>query len=100
MEKRSLYRTAFKIYLGIFNYLNRKKIAQITSNENYLLVIKDGKEIKTNLKSILYINSEDNYVNIHFLERNGERQSILYRSSLKNVEDQIVNPLSGTEYNY
>lgn len=58
-----------------------------------MITPQNGNPIELKLKDILYINSNDNYVDIHFMS-NGERKKNLIRSSLKSVEAQIVNPLS------
>lgn len=79
--------------LGIWQYLNRKKIALITSKETYTVTTQNGKKVNLNLKDILYISSDDNYVDIHY-ESGDIRKKIILRSSLKNIESQIVNPLS------
>lgn len=79
--------------LGIYQFISRKKISMLTNKEDYLITSKNGKSIRLNLKDILYISSDDNYVDIH-LESANTRKKILFRSSLKNVEAQIVNPLS------
>ncbi|MEM7104927.1 MAG: LytTR family DNA-binding domain-containing protein [Bacteroidota bacterium] len=79
--------------LGIWHYINRKNFSLISLNENYLINTQNGKSISLNLKDILYISSDDNYVDLH-LETEGIRKKIVLRSSLKNIENQIVNPLS------
>lgn len=79
--------------LGIWNYINRKKISLITSGENYTITASNGKSIQLNLKDIVFIASDDNYIDIHFLSQ-GQRKKEVLRSSLKNVEAQIANPLS------
>ncbi|MBT8219856.1 MAG: LytTR family transcriptional regulator DNA-binding domain-containing protein [Bacteroidia bacterium] len=79
--------------LGIWQFFNPRKISRITSKENYTLKTADGKSIQINLQSILYIASDDNYVDIHY-ESDGIRKKQVLRSSLKNIESQITNPLS------
>jgi DNA-binding LytR/AlgR family response regulator len=79
--------------LGIWQYLNRRKIASITAKETYTVTTQSGQQVSLNLQDILFIGSDDNYVDIHF-ETSGNRNKIMLRSSLKNVESQIVNPLS------
>ncbi|MDC8004687.1 LytTR family DNA-binding domain-containing protein [Aureisphaera galaxeae] len=79
--------------LGIWRYVNRRKFSLISLNENYLVTSQDGKSVRFNPKDILYISSDDNYVDIHYEEK-GARKKMVLRSSLKNVESQIVNPLS------
>lgn len=78
---------------GIWQYFNRRRLSLISSAETYTVTSQSGKEISLNLKDILYISSDDNYVDIHY-ESEGERNKLVFRSSLKNVEKQIVNPLS------
>jgi hypothetical protein len=79
--------------LGIISFLNRQRIALISSGETYKITAPNAKPIQLNLQELLYIASDDNYVDIH-LHSNGKRDKIVFRSSLKNIEDQIVNPLS------
>ena len=79
--------------LGIWQYLNRNKITSLLANESYQVVTQSGKTIDLKLNDILYIGSDDNYVDIHYLA-DGKRQKIVLRSSLKNLEEQLVNKLS------
>lgn len=79
--------------IGFFNYFNRKNFSLISSNENYLITAPNTKSIRLNLNDVMYIVSDDNYVDIH-IETNGIRKKLVIRSSLKNIEDQIVNPIT------
>lgn len=79
--------------LGFISYLNRKRLSLISSTENYVINAPHSKPLRLNLNNVMYIISDDNYVDIH-LESNGKRRKLVFRSSLKNIESQIVNPLS------
>ena len=79
--------------VGAFQFLNRKKISLITSGEAFQINSTDGKTLQINLNDILYVSSDDKYVDIHYL-KNVEREKFILRSSLKNIEDQVVNPIS------
>ncbi|QBA64010.1 LytTR family transcriptional regulator DNA-binding domain-containing protein [Muriicola soli] len=79
--------------IGLFNYVNRKKYTLLSSNENYLITAANTKSLRLNLNDVMYMVSDDNYVDIH-IERNGIRKKLVFRSSLKNIEDQIVNPIT------
>ncbi|MEO1029942.1 MAG: LytTR family transcriptional regulator DNA-binding domain-containing protein [Bacteroidota bacterium] len=79
--------------IGFYQFINRKVIAGISVNEDYLVTSQNGKQLKLRLKDILFVSSDDNYVNIHYQNNQG-RQKLLFRSSLKNIESQIVNPIS------
>lgn len=79
--------------LGFISYLNRKRLSLISSAENYVIKAPNSKPLRVNLNKVMYIISDDNYVDIH-LESNGKRTKLVFRSSLKNIESQIVNPLS------
>ena len=79
--------------LGIYPFFNRKKISLLTQKEEYVINAPGGKSIRLNPKDVLYIQSDDNYVDIHLLEE-GARKKVLFRSSLKNIESQLVHPLS------
>ena len=79
--------------VGIVQLLNRKKLATIASGENFQLMSGDGKKLWINLNDILYVSSDDNYVDVHYI-LNGKREKHILRSSLKNIEKQIVNPIS------
>jgi len=79
--------------LGIWQYFNRNRMAMISSKETYRVTTHQGKTVDLNLKDILYIGSDDNYVDVHYRSED-KRKKIVLRSSLKNIESQIVNPLS------
>lgn len=79
--------------LGIYSYFGRKQFSLLSSNEKYRITSPDAKAIELNLNEILYVVSDDNYVDIH-LEVDGIRKKEIFRSSLKNIEAQIVNPVS------
>ncbi|TSE11245.1 LytR/AlgR family response regulator transcription factor [Aquimarina algiphila] len=79
--------------LGIVSYFNRQKISLLSSKETYQITAPKVKPIKLNLDEVMYIMSDDNYVDIHIIS-NDKRDKIIFRSSLKNIESQIVNPLS------
>lgn len=81
------------IVLGVWQYVNQRKIALLSARETYTITAQNGKSIQLVLKDILYISSDDNYVDIHYLKDN-TREKEVFRSSLKNIETQIVNPLS------
>ena len=79
--------------IGIWQYLNRRKLAMISSRETYTVTTQNGKKVDLNLNDILFISSDDNYVDIHYQIGN-LRKKIVLRSSLKNIESQISNALS------
>jgi len=79
--------------MGIISFFNRQKIALISSKETYEISAPNVKPIQLNLQEVLYVASDDNYVDIH-LQLRDKRDKIVFRSSLKNIENQIVNPLS------
>ncbi len=79
--------------LGIWQYLNRNKISSLLANETYTVETLNGKSVALRLNDILFIRSDDNYVDIHYLSE-GKRNKIVLRSSLKNIESQVVNRFS------
>ena len=79
--------------LGLYQYFSRNTISFFSSSEDYVITSSTGKSLSINPKDILYISSDDNYVDIHYMD-SGVRKKVLYRSSLKNMESQLVNPLS------
>ncbi len=79
--------------LGIWQYLDKKKFSRILSKEVYNLKTPDGRETRLDLSEVLFIASDDNYVDIH-IESAGTRKKIILRSSLKNIETQLANPIS------
>ena len=79
--------------LGLWQYFNRRKMALISANETYSVTTLNSQQLDLNLRDTLYISSDDNYVDIHYLS-GGERKKIVLRSSLKNIESQVTNPLS------
>jgi len=79
--------------LGIIGYINKKRLSLISSTEIYSIKAPNSKSLRLNLNHVMYVVSDDNYVDIH-IEANGKREKLVFRSSLKNIETQIVNPLS------
>jgi hypothetical protein len=81
------------IVVGLLQFFNRNKLSTITSGVNFKIKSTDGKIFQINLNTILFISSDDNYVDIHLMENN-DRRKLIVRSSLKNIESQLVNPIS------
>ena len=79
--------------VGIYQLLNRNKLARLVSGEQFTIKASDGKSYNLNLNQILYLSSDDNYVDIHYLENN-DRKKLIVRSSLKHLETQLINPIS------
>lgn len=79
--------------VGLYQLLNRNKLARLVSGEHFTIKASDGKSYSLNLNQILYLSSDDNYVDIHYLENN-HRKKLIVRSSLKHLEAQLVNPIS------
>ncbi len=79
--------------LGLISYFRKDKISSIASNESRLISAPNAKPIRLYFNEILFIESDDNYVDIHLLKK-GERCKEVFRSSLKNMEDQLVYSLS------
>ena len=79
--------------LGLFSYIQKSKISSIASNESCLVKTPNAKVIQLYFNEILYIESNENYVKIYLL-KNGERKKEVIRSSLKNIEDQLVYSIS------
>ncbi|MEO0571184.1 MAG: LytTR family transcriptional regulator DNA-binding domain-containing protein [Bacteroidota bacterium] len=79
--------------VGIYQLLNRNKLVRLVSGEQFTIKASDGKSYTLDLNQILYLSSDDNYVDIHYLEHN-DRKKLIVRSSLKHLEAQLVNPIS------
>ncbi|MEM8998659.1 MAG: LytTR family DNA-binding domain-containing protein [Bacteroidota bacterium] len=79
--------------VGLYQLLNKNKLARLVSGEQFTIKASDGKSYNLNLNQILYLSSDDNYVDIHYLE-NKVRKKLIVRSSLKYLEAQLVNPIS------
>ena len=79
--------------LGIFSYLNQRQISFLSSNETCLVTSPEAKPIRLILNEILFIESDDNYVDIHLLQE-GERRTEIFRSSLRNMESQLIHATS------
>lgn len=79
--------------LGIYTNLNRKRFSSLSTQEKYLITAPNAKTLALNVDEVLYIVSDDNYVDIH-LRKDGVRKKLIFRSSLKNIEAQIVTPIS------
>ncbi len=75
--------------LGLISYFQKSKISSLASNESCFIKASNDEVIQLYFNEILYIESDENYVDIHLL-KNGERSKEVIRSSLKNVEDQLV----------
>jgi DNA-binding LytR/AlgR family response regulator len=79
----------------MYQFFNRKRLSKmIVSESNFEVTTSDGKSIQLDLTALLYIVSDDNYVDVHYLSADGARDKLVLRSSLKNIETQIVNPIS------
>ncbi|MEM9363341.1 MAG: LytTR family DNA-binding domain-containing protein [Bacteroidota bacterium] len=79
--------------LGLINYLQKSRISSIAANESCFVKFSNDDVIQLYFNEILYIESDENYVDIHLL-KNGERRKEVIRSSLKNIEGQLVYPIS------
>ncbi|MEL6672846.1 MAG: LytTR family transcriptional regulator DNA-binding domain-containing protein [Bacteroidota bacterium] len=79
--------------LGMASYFGRRQFSLLSAREEYLLTAPQAQPLPLNLKDILYIVSDDNYVDIHLMVK-GQRKKEVFRSSLKNIETQLVHPLS------
>lgn len=79
--------------LGMYAYLRREKIDSVASSEWVKLTGPNAKPLTLRIKEILYIASADNYVDIHTLAKGGHKKFV-FRSSLKNIEDQLVGPIT------
>ncbi len=85
--------TVALVIVGLYQLLNKNKLARLVSGEQFTFKVSDGKSYTLNLNQILYLSSDDNYVDIHYLEE-GIRKKLTVRSSLKHLETQLVNPIS------
>jgi len=81
------------ILLGVWQYLRPKTFTRLLTGETFQVRTSDGKPLSLNLGEVLFLASDDNYVDIHLL-RNGQRETVVVRSSLKHLEAQLVHPLS------
>ncbi len=78
---------------GIREYLNRQRLSALLSNEDCLIKGENNESLKCRLEEILFVESDNNYVDIH-LEKNGLRSKVVLRSSLKQIEKQLIRPIS------
>lgn len=78
---------------GFWNYFKKQRITKLTSQSQYTIIPQSGKPFKINLSDIVYIKSDDNYVDF-FLWNDNQLKKQIVRSSLKNIESQIVNSIS------
>ncbi|MEM6723463.1 MAG: LytTR family DNA-binding domain-containing protein [Bacteroidota bacterium] len=79
--------------LGIHHYLNKRSLSMASINASYTIQPQYGDPIQVDLKDILFIQSDDNYIDLH-VEQKGQRNKLILRSSLKSIETQIVNAVS------
>jgi hypothetical protein len=84
--------TSFFI-VGIISYTHRRNFTNISSAEFCVLKSPNAPSLEIRISELMYIVSDDNYVDIH-LDKRGIREKIVFRSSLKNIESQIVHPLT------
>ena len=63
------------------------------AGETITITTNDRKNIKFNLSHLLFLSSDDNYVEIHFLDKD-VRKKLIVRSSLKHLKEQLINPIS------
>lgn len=85
--------TVALVIVGLYQLLNKNKLAGLVSGEQFTIKASDGKSYTLNLNQILYLSSDDNYVDIHYTEK-AIRKKMTVRSSLKHLETQLVNPIS------
>ncbi len=81
------------VFLGVYRFFNKGQIPKLIDNNDSLIKMENDQDFKIDLNSILYISSNDNYVNIHYL-KNGAKQKAIFRTTLKSIEKQIVYPFS------
>ena len=87
--------TVVFIIIGMYQFFNRRRLSgMIVSETNFEVTTSDGKSVSLDLNAILYIVSDDNYVDVHYFSKDQTRAKLVLRSSLKNIENQIVNPIS------
>lgn len=79
--------------LGILSYLSKKQLSLLSANESCLITSPEAKPLRLYFNEILYFESDDNYVDIYLIKK-GEQSKEVFRSSLKNVEGQLVYPVS------
>ncbi|GAB5518566.1 MAG: hypothetical protein RhofKO_08170 [Rhodothermales bacterium] len=75
--------------LGIYQYGRRRWKALAQDIGRRVLTASGGRTLHIDPHDVLYISSNDNYVDVHYLVE-GKRKKVLFRSSLKNVEAQLV----------
>ncbi|MEM6645540.1 MAG: LytTR family DNA-binding domain-containing protein [Bacteroidota bacterium] len=75
--------------LGIYQYGRKKWKALRELRGTYVLTGSGGHTLRISPDDVLYISSNDNYVDIHYMV-SGERKQALFRSSLKQVESQLA----------
>ena len=79
--------------LGMVSYLSQKQLSVLSANESCLITSQEARPLRLYFNEILYFESSDNYVDIHLIKK-GSRSKEVYRSSLKNIENQLVYPVS------
>lgn len=81
------------IFWSVYLFFEKGQITKLIESKDFLIKMKNDQDFKIDLNNILYINSNDNYVNIHYLQ-NQTKQKAIFRTTLKHLEYQIVHPLS------
>ena len=89
----SLTFVVFFSFVGITRYLSKNGLINLTNSKNQLIKGNGNESLACKLQDILFIESDNNYVDIHLCQ-NAKRTKVVLRSSLKNIEKQLIHPLS------
>ena len=80
----------FFIISSLYTYFTRKALSKAASTTSLKISSSQASPIDINLDELLFVESADNYVEIHLFQRD-KREKLIYRSSMKNMEEQLVN---------
>ncbi|GAB5408298.1 MAG: hypothetical protein BalsKO_06630 [Balneolaceae bacterium] len=81
------------LFISAYHFFNRREISKLIENKDISIKMEREESFEIDLNNILYISSNDNYVNIYYLQ-NHTKKKAMFRSTLKAVEEQIVFPFS------
>ena len=92
LEHFSIFFIVYIIYTLYAKYLFTNKIVgqELNETEGYINLNGEGKsKLKLKLDHIIYINSDDNYVDIITTDENKNHKTIVFRATLKSIANQL-----------
>ena len=92
LEHLSIFFVVYILYTVYAKYLFTNKVVgqELNETEGYIYFHGEGKsKLKLKLDNIIYINSDDNYVDIITSDENKNHKTIVFRATLKSIATQL-----------